>query len=158
VFFNQDQGYRGQLKEGRCFSPYGGLYRIRAIFQKKDARSEQDQNIPGDDKRRKPYGNNVHGGEADKRSGQKAFVRQRVKIGPQAALLIEKSRHHAVGSIAQSGQNKNHETGQKPVVDDKNQENGHQEYSEETDQVRDGHRKDLFNVKKDIVSIGLTQM
>ena len=75
----------------------------------------------------------MHGGKADKRSDQKAFVRQRVKIGSQAALLIEKSRHHTVGGIAQSCQNKNHEAGQKVVVDDENQKNGHQDYSEDTD-------------------------
>ena len=158
MFFNQDQEHRGQLKEGRRLSPYGGLYSIRPIFQEKYARSEQNQNIPDDDKDCEPYGNNVHGGKADKRGGQKAFVRQRVKIGPQAALLIEKSRHQAVGGIAQSGQNKNHETGQKAVVDDENQENRHQEYSEDTDQIRNGHRKGLFKVEKDIVSIGLAQV
>ena len=158
MFFNQDQEHCSQLKEGRCFSPYGGLYSIRAIFQEKYARSEQDQNIPGDDKHHKPYGNNVQGGKTDKSSDQKAFVRQRVKIGSQAALLIEKSRHHAVGGIAQSCQNKNHEAGQKVVVDDENQENGHQEYSEDTDQIRNGHRKGLFKVEKDIVSVGLAQV
>ena len=82
----------------------------------------------------------MQGGKTDKRSDQKAFVRQRVKIGPQAALLIEKSRHHAIGGIAETGQNKNNQAGQKPIVDDENQENGHQEYSEDTDQVWDGHR------------------
>ena len=100
----------------------------------------------------------MYGRETDKSSDQKAFVRQRVKIGSQTALLIEKSRHHAVGGIAQSCQNKNHETGQKAIVDDENQENGHQEYSEDTDQIRNGHRKGLFKVKKDIVSIGLAQV
>ena len=100
----------------------------------------------------------MHGGKADKRSDQKAFVRQRVKIGSQAALLIEKSRHQAVGGIAQSCQNKNHETGQKAVVDDENQENGHQEDSKDTDQIRNGHRKGLFKIEKDIVSIGLAQV
>ena len=72
--------------------------------------------------------------------------------------MIEKSRHKTVGGIAHASQNKNHESGQKPVVDDENKKNRHQNHSENTDQVWNGHRKCLFDVKKDVFSIGLAQV
>jgi len=140
VFFHQNQKDRGQLKKRCGFSPDGGFDHMILVDQEKYHRSRQNQNVSGNDKDHKPRGNNVHNGKADKCGDQETFVRQGVKVGTQSAFLIENSRHQPVGTIAESGQNKNHESRQKSIIDDENQENGHQEYSEDTDQVRNGHK------------------
>jgi len=107
--------------------------------EKHDEKTNQNDDIPGDDNDDQPTGDNLNDSERDKCWEEKKFVCDGIQIGTQFGPLMSDAGNQTVDTISNPGNHKSYKSPPKVFIDDENDEERDHQDSGQGEGIREVH-------------------